>query len=96
MAKSINFVDMAGAGLLATEAHKRRAAGGALYLYSLRQPVEDMLKRGGYVEEIGADAIFHRKEDAIAGVFARLDRAVCARCTARIFVECAGLPPPAR
>ena len=54
-----------------------------------------MLKRGGYVDEIGDDAIFHRKEDAIAGVFARLDRAVCARCTARIFVECADLPPPA-
>lgn len=96
MAKSINFVDMAGAELLADEARKRRAAGGRLYLYSLRQPVEDMLVRGGYVDEIGADAIFHRKEDAIAGVFAQLDRAVCARCTARIFVECARLPPPER
>lgn len=95
MAKSINFVDMAGAELLAAEARKRRAAGGRLYLYSLRQPAEDMLKRGGFAGEIGDDAIFHRKEDAIAGVFARLDRAVCARCTARIFVECARLPPPA-
>jgi SulP family sulfate permease len=96
MAKSINFVDMPGAALLAAEAAKRRAAGGRLYLYSIRQPVEDMLRRGGYLREIGEDAVFHAKEHAIAGVFAQLDRSVCARCTARIFLECATLPPPAR
>ncbi|HSD54337.1 MAG TPA: SulP family inorganic anion transporter [Burkholderiales bacterium] len=94
MAKSINFVDMSGAELLAAEAVKRRGAGGRLYFYSLRQPVEDMLRKGGYLREIGEDAVFHSKDDAIGGVFARLDREVCARCTARIFRECAALAPP--
>jgi len=95
MAKSINFVDMAGAEALVTEARRRRAGGGALYFYSLRQPVESMLRRGGYIHEIGESNIFHSRDQAIAGVFARLDRSICARCTARIYLECQALPPPA-
>ena len=47
LCKSINFVDVAGAELLAHEAEQRRKMGGQLYLYSLRQPVRDMLRRGG-------------------------------------------------
>ncbi len=94
MAKSINFVDMAGAETLVNEARKRRASGGGLYFYSLRQPVESMLRRGGYIQDIGQDNIFHSRGQAIAEVFARLDRSVCARCTARIFLECQALPPP--
>jgi len=94
MAKSVNFVDMAGAETLVTEAIKRRAAGGALYLYSLRRPVEDMLLRGGYIQHIGAENVFHSKGEAIATVFARLDSSICARCTARIFLECQALAPP--
>jgi len=94
MAKSINFVDMAGAEALVTEARRRRASGGGLYFYSLRQPVESVLRRGGYIHEIGEDNIFHSRGQAIAGVFARLDRSICARCTARIFLECQALPPP--
>jgi len=94
MAKSINFVDMAGAEALVTEARRRSAGGGALYFYSLRQPVESMLRRGGYIHEIGESNIFHSRDQAIAGVFARLDRSICARCTARIFLECQALPLP--
>lgn len=93
MAKSINFVDIAGAELLAHEAWMRRKMGGQLYLYSLRQPVRDMLERGGHLDHIGRADVFSGKYEAISGVFARLDRDICARCSARIFNECAGLPP---
>ena len=94
MSKSINFVDLAGAELLSREARKRRAAGGALYFYSLRKPVEGMLERGHYMTDIGHERIYRGKAEAIAGVFERLDRTVCSRCTARIFNECKTLPPP--
>ena len=94
MSKSINFVDIAGAELLAHEAWMRRKMGGQLYLYSLRQPVRDMLERGGHLDHIGREDVFAGKYEAISGVFARLDRSVCARCSARIFNECASLPPP--
>ena len=94
LSKSINFVDVAGAELLAHEAEQRRKMGGQLYLYSLRQPVRDMLTRGGYIDQIGRANIFATKHEAIGGVFARLDRSICRTCRARIFNECATLPPP--
>jgi SulP family sulfate permease len=92
MSKSINFVDIAGAELLAGEAHRRREAGGRLYFYSLRQPVNALLERGGYMRQIGRENIFRGKREAFAGVVARLDPGICATCTARIFEECAHLP----
>ncbi len=94
MSKSINFVDVAGAELLVAEAERRRKMGGALYFYSLRQPVEDMLVRGGFMHEIGAENVFRSKAEAVAKVFERLDRGVCATCTKRIFLECRTLPAP--
>jgi SulP family sulfate permease len=94
MAKSINFVDVAGTELLAHEAAQRRAAGGCLYFSGMRQSVRAALDRGGRITEIGPENVFASKREMIAGVFARLDRSVCATCTARIFEECARLPPP--
>jgi SulP family sulfate permease len=94
MSKSINFVDMAGAELLAHEAQRRRALDGQLYFYSLRAPVEELLERGGYMAEIGREHIFRGKREAIGGVFTRLDRSICEGCRARIFEECASVPGP--
>jgi sulfate permease, SulP family len=95
MSKSINFVDMAGADLLAEEARRRRAGGGRLYFYSLRKPVEELFESGGYIAEIGRENIFRGKREAIAGAFARLDRSICATCRVRIFEECSTIPGPA-
>jgi SulP family sulfate permease len=92
--KSINFVDVAGAELLCHEAERRRKAGGRLYFFGVREPLRNMLERGGFIERIGRENLFAGKQQAIAGVFERLDRGVCATCRARIFNECASLPPP--
>jgi SulP family sulfate permease len=93
MAKSINFVDVAGAELLGHEAQRRRKGGGRLYFYGMRQGVRDALERGGQLDEIGRENVFASKHEMVAGVFAHLDRSVCAACTARIFEECASVPP---
>ncbi|MEW5768942.1 MAG: cob(I)yrinic acid a,c-diamide adenosyltransferase [Pseudomonadota bacterium] len=91
--KGINTIDLAGAELLAGEAKRRRKLGGGLYLCGVRDATCTMLKRGGYEAEIGADHVFAHKPDAIAGVYPRLDPALCRSCTARIFRECqASLP----
>ena len=95
MSKSINFVDVAGAELLGHEAKRRRADGGGLYLYGMRQGVREALEGGGQIDDIGRENIFASKRELISGVFARLDRAVCARCPARIFAECRSIPPAA-
>jgi len=94
VSRNINFVDVAGAEALVREARKRRWDNGQLYLQGLRQPVENVLKNGGFLDELGAENVFRSKRDAISAIFAQLDRAICARCTARIFQECATLPPP--
>lgn len=92
MAKSINFVDIAGAELLAEESRRRRQQNGGLWFYSLRQSAEEMLHKPEYVKEFGADAFFSSKREAIKHVVRQLDAATCASCTARIFEECRELP----
>jgi SulP family sulfate permease len=92
VARNINFLDVAGADALAREARARRWFGGRLWLQGLRLPAEDVLRNGGFLGEIGADAVFRDKREAIARIFEKLDPAICARCRARIFEECASRP----
>ena len=92
VARNINFIDIAGAEALAREARARRFHGGQLYLQGLRQPAEDALRNGGLMPELGAERVFRDKPEAIARIFERLDPAICGRCTARIFRECAARP----
>ena len=46
------------------------------------------------MQELGSDHIFPTKRAAIATIFERLDRSVCARCTVRAFEECQALAGP--
>jgi SulP family sulfate permease len=73
-------------------ARARRWRGGQLYLQGLRQAAEVVLRNGGFLQEIGPEAVFRDKREAIAKVFERLDPGICARCKARIFEECATRP----
>jgi SulP family sulfate permease len=98
VSRNINFIDIAGGEALAREARARRWIGGRLWLQGLRQPAEDLLRKSGFMADVGEDAVFRDKQEAIARVFERLDPAICARCRARIFEECASRPlrePPA-
>ena len=93
MAKSMNFNDLAAAELWATEMALRRASGGDLYFHRPRQPVLDLWQHVGFTRELGADHIFPSKRVALRAIFDRLDRSICAHCSARVFEECQGLPP---
>lgn len=92
VARNINFLDIAGAEALVREARARRWRGGRLWLQGLRLPAEDVLRNGGYLAEIGQDAVFRDKREAIARIFDKLDPGICARCRARIFEECPTRP----
>ncbi len=92
MAKSINFVDIAGVELLAEEARRRRQHGGRLWFYSVRQSTEEMLRKPEYVNEFGTDAFFASKHEAIEHIVGQIDTSICATCKARIFKECSELP----
>ena len=92
LTKGISQVDIAGAELLVNEARDRRAMGGDLYLYRLRDTAAKVFNRGGYKDEIGEANIFDAKEDAIPLIFERLDKDICATCENRIFLECQQIP----
>lgn len=93
MAKSMNFIDVSAAELWRNELRLRRAQGGDLYFHRPRPPVLELWQRLDFTSELGADHIFPTKRVAIATIFERLDRSICARCSVRVFDECQGLPP---
>ena len=93
LSKGMNFVDVAGAELLAREAAGRRTRGGGLYFHGLRESASRMLTGPAFAARFGPDAVFATKGEAIAALFGRLDRGICAGCRARIFTECRSLPP---
>lgn len=89
----INFIDMAGAELLTHLAQERRAIGGALYFYDMKEDICSHFKFLDYMLEIGLDNIFVSKNEAIAEIFTHLDFSICQSCKARIFLECKTIPP---
>ena len=95
MGKSMNFVDVAGAELLAEEARRRRSVHGRLWFYSVREATGAVLHQPEYLPAFGAEAFFETKRSAIAQVVGELDPAICAACGTRIFEECASRPAPA-
>jgi sulfate permease, SulP family len=68
LAHRINFVDLAGAQLLAQEAKRRRALGGGLYLHAAKPEVVEMLRQTGALEALGADRVFDSSIDAVAAI----------------------------
>ena len=88
VASGINFVDLTGAHMLAQEAQRRRALGGALYLFNVKEEPLDMLRRSGAYDTIGAENFFAMGEDVMASVKSRLNQPKCAHCTARVFAPC--------
>jgi len=92
MAKSMNFVDDAGATLWEQEHLRRVALGGDLYFHHPRPEVLTTWQRRGFLDQLGLDHVFGDKRTAIASIVPRLDGAICARCTVRVFEECAQQP----
>jgi len=88
VASGINFVDMAGAGMLLDEVRRRRLLGGDLYFYRMKDEARQILERAGYAAEIGEENMFPVKVRAVNAIYRRLDSEICRNCSARIFREC--------
>jgi SulP family sulfate permease len=93
VASGMNFIDMAGAEFLVHLAKEREEAGGRLYLYGIKEGICTHFRLTGYLLDIGTDYLYESKAEAISGIFAKLDRQICAGCSKRIFLECRSLPP---
>ncbi len=88
LAPGVNFVDLAGAQMLAEEARRRRALGGGLLIVGARPAVHDMLVRSEQIKAIGAERLIEHKGDALRTVYPELDTDLCRDCAVRAFREC--------
>ncbi len=88
MAKSMNFIDLAGDELWRNELRTRRKIGGDLYFHRPRPPVTELWGKSGFLAEMGRDHVFPDKRIAIATIVPKLDQEICARCTIKLFDEC--------
>ena len=84
----MNFVDLAGAEMLAQEARDHQKRGGSLGFYRIKPEVCSMLQRGGFIRDIGAENVYSTKARPAAALYPKLDSDICRTCTARIFPEC--------
>ncbi|MCL4471538.1 MAG: SulP family inorganic anion transporter [Gammaproteobacteria bacterium] len=90
MASGINFVDVAGAEMLAQEAKRRRKMGGGLYFYRLKDNVYKFLNKGDYLKDIGVGSFFPARSNVAHAIYFTLDPEICRSCKNRIFPECRG------
>jgi SulP family sulfate permease len=88
VASGINFIDVAGAEMLVAESRRRRALGGGLYFYRVKDEVRRLLERGGYLTALGPENLFPVKRRVIAAIYPRFDVEICRHCKHRIFAEC--------
>ncbi|MGI9531989.1 SulP family inorganic anion transporter [Lutimonas sp.] len=88
VAKGINFIDLAGATWLSYEAKKWQKRGGGLYFSGLKIVSQQILKKGGFRDEIGEENFYKDKPTAISSIFSKLDKDICSNCKVRIFHEC--------
>jgi sulfate permease, SulP family len=71
----INFIDLAGAGMLAQEARRRRALGGGLYLFNMKEEALRMLEASGQLAVIGKENVFRLGDDVVSLLAARIANA---------------------
>jgi len=84
----INFIDLSGSEMLATEAHRLEKLGGGLYFADLKPSVYEFLGKSHFVSDLGNTHFFDRKRDALKFIYSKLDKDKCKQCTAEVFTEC--------
>ena len=87
-ASGINFIDLAGAEVLATENNRLLKEGGGLYFVGLKPSVYEFAAQSGIIKQIGNDHFFDSKSEAIHHIYRRLDKAKCENCQVKLFDEC--------
>ncbi len=88
LGSGINFIDLSGSEMLASEAKRLKALGGGLYFASLKPKVYDFIGRSHFVTEVGSEFFFDSKKEAIKSIYNHVDKSICANCKAQVFREC--------
>ncbi|AXI49275.1 SulP family inorganic anion transporter (plasmid) [Sulfitobacter sp. SK012] len=90
--KGVGKIDLAGADFLLNECRAARKRGQDYHLIASHKSSLNALRRMHVTSVLGADHLHFTKSDAIAAAVEKADDDICAKCTARIFLECAGKP----
>ncbi len=93
--KAVNKIDLTGADFLIDRIKKARRQGRDMHLIAVAAPTLRVLNRLGVTRFVGEDNLHAHKTEAIAEAVRRADDDICARCTLRVFKECADKPGPA-
>ncbi len=88
VASGINFIDLAGAEAMIAENNSLKQHGGGLYFVGLKSNVYEFAAKSGFIKHIGNTHFFDSKPAAIAHIYKKLDKDICAKCNALIFKEC--------
>jgi SulP family sulfate permease len=88
VASGINFIDVAGAEMLAQEARRRRKLGGGLYFYRCKESIYKFLRKSDKLDDIGEGGFFPAMSNWIKPIYSTLDPEICRSCKYRIFPEC--------
>ncbi|MDZ7655871.1 MAG: SulP family inorganic anion transporter [Sulfurimicrobium sp.] len=88
VASGINFVDVAGAEMLAQEARRRKKMGGGLYFYRCKDSIYKFLRKSDKLDDIGEGGFFPAMSNWIHPIYDTLNPEICRTCKYRIFSEC--------
>lgn len=91
VAYGINFIDVAGAEMLAQESVRRKTQLGRLYFCGLKQEAREFLQRGGYLRTIGEENLFTTETEAILHILPRIQSHDCRHCLSPLFKQCQGV-----
>ena len=90
--KGTGKIDLAGADFLLKEIRRARRHGLDFHLIAANPAIVDALRRLGVLDALGPDRFHAHKSDAIRVAVAQAKGPICARCTLRVYHECAGKP----
>ena len=84
VSEGINFIDLGAAEWLTHEVKKWQKNRGGIYFSCMKQISQDILKKGGFKNEMGQDIFYKDKETAITAIHKKMKRP----CKIKAFDEC--------
>lgn len=83
-ADGINFIDLAAAEWLTHEIIKWQKTRGGIYISGLKLVSQDIIKKGGFKEKVGADIFYNEKRTAITDIHKKIETP----CKIQAFEDC--------
>ncbi len=84
----VNFIDLAAAEWLTHEVANWRNKGGGIYFVGLKKISQDILIKGGFLDQMGQHIFYEDEVTAIEEIYKILDADICKACNHKVFKVC--------